>query len=384
MRRLTWNQVNAWRLSHHGLSPRFERRDFLQAASRTCGIQAQVISAAELATGARVDGTGPRDVQAALWEERTLIKTWAMRGTLHLITAEELPLFVAARSVLGGRNWVAYFEYYGLTAAQLDEFVAAVPRVLGAEPMTREELATAVADFMKAPELGQILISSSWGSLWKPSAWRGDLCFGPNQGRNVTFVRPAVWSESFTNSRWHSVEPQEALREIARRYLQAYGPATPEDFALWWWGGGGVAQARKLFHSLGDEVEEVDVEGWQALALRSTLEQMEGASISGCVRLLPLFDAYVLGTGRNLEPILPMAHKSRVFRPQGWISAVVLVDGRMEGMWEYELKRVEAVVKVQMFAPTLKAWVKRGIEAEAERLGDFLNSKVKVEFDLPG
>jgi hypothetical protein len=83
---LQWSQVHAWRLSQHGLSPRFSSQDFLQAVTRTGGIQAQVASAAELAMCTRVEGLSPRDVQAALWQDRTLLKTWAMRGTLHLLS----------------------------------------------------------------------------------------------------------------------------------------------------------------------------------------------------------------------------------------------------------------------------------------------------------
>jgi Winged helix DNA-binding domain len=89
---LTWNQVNAWRLSQHCLSARLKHRDFVTAVTRTGGIQAQVMSAAELALGARVDGLTPQDVQSALRQERTLVKTWAMRATLHVISASEFPL----------------------------------------------------------------------------------------------------------------------------------------------------------------------------------------------------------------------------------------------------------------------------------------------------
>src|SRR5438128_12404152 len=112
---LKWNQVNAWRLSQHCLSPRLKRQDYIKAVTRTGGIQAQVMSAAELALGARVDGLSPQDVQSALWQDRTLVKTWAMRGTLHLIAASDLPLYVAARSLYETRNWTNYFNYYGIT-----------------------------------------------------------------------------------------------------------------------------------------------------------------------------------------------------------------------------------------------------------------------------
>src|SRR5919199_1578578 len=131
---LKWHQVNAWRLSQHCLSPRLKRRDYLKAVTRTGGIQAQVMSAAELALGARVDGLTPQDVQSALWRERTLVKTWAMRATLHLISADDLPLYAAARSVYTARNWLKYFTYYGITEKQYEAFIAAVPEVLGGKP----------------------------------------------------------------------------------------------------------------------------------------------------------------------------------------------------------------------------------------------------------
>ncbi len=374
MRSLKWQQVNAWRLAQHCLQPRLERKDFVKGVTRTGGIQAQLMSAAELALWARVDGLSREDVQSALWQDRTLVKTWAMRATLHLLSADELPLYVAARSTYEGRNWLKYFTYFGLTPEQYKDFIAAVPQVLGGEPMTRELLATSLAEHIGAPEVGKMLLASSWGSLWKPSAWRGDLCFGPNQGRNVTFVNPRKWL-----GERESMEPHTALQEVARHYLRSYGPAKVQDFVLWWGDIGRVA-ARKLFQSLENELETVDVEGWQGVALRATLEPMQEFEATGVVRLLPLFDAYVLGLGRDVEQLLPRGHKIRVFRPQGWITAAVLVDGRIKGVWEHQSKGSKTVVKVRMFSAPAAA-IRAGIEAEAERLSAFLSTQVAVEFE---
>jgi len=372
---LTWDQVNAWRLSQQCLSPRLERQDYITAATRTGGIQAQVMSAAELALGARVDGLSPEDVQSALWQDRTLVKTWAMRGTLHLIAASDLPLYVAARSLYETRNWTHYFNYYGITQAQYEAFLAATPQVLGGEPMTREQFAAAIAEHTGVPELHSLVLTKGWGTPLKPLAWRGDLCFGPNQGRNVTFVRPSQWIGN-----WQPVEPYAALQEIARRYLRVYGPARPQHFALWW--ELRILPARKLFQSIEDELESVDVEGRRALALRTTLEPMQSLEMSDSVNLVPLFDAYVFGLGRGLElePLLPKPYQRLVYRPQGWISAAVLVNGYIQGVWQYDIQRPQTVVKVQMFAlPT--ASIQKGIEAEAERLGAFFNTKVVVAYE---
>jgi hypothetical protein len=350
------------------------RRNFIRAVERVLGVQAQVMSAAELSIGARVEGLKRVDVQRALWQDRTLVKTWAMRGTIHLFAAEDLPLVVAARCAGGGRFRLHDFLQLGFTEAQYNEFLLAVPEVLGDEPMTREALANGVAERMKTPEVSMALLGSSWGTLWKPSMFRGELCFGPGEGRTNTFVNPRTWFKE-----WKDWDPKEAQQEVTRRYLRTYGPATPRDFGFWW-DGGGRTFGKKMFESLGDEVETVDVEGWKATALRSTLESMEKVKADHSVRLLPMFDVYVLTQSRNLEPLLAMEHKGKVFRAAAWVSAVVVVDGRIEGVWEYETRKGQTQVKVRMFA-TPAGKVRGGIEAEAERLEGFLDTKVAVEFE---
>jgi hypothetical protein len=346
------------------------------------GVQAQVLSAAELSLGARVDALTRRDVQAAMWQDRTLVRTWAMRGTLHLFAAEDLPLVVAARCANGNRHWLSYFLQNGFTEAQYDELVLTVPEVLGEEPMTREALASAVAERMAAPQVSKALLSSSWGTLWKPSMFRGDLCFGPGEGRAGTFVNPRKWLRN-----WRARDPQEAVREVARRYLSTYGPATPGDFSFWW-NGGGTTFGKEAFDSLKDEVVSVDVEGWKATALRSTIESVRrageeaGHEAGHPVRLLPMFDVYVLARSRNLEPVLAIEHKGKVFRPAAWVSAVVLVAGRIKGVWEYEARKQQTVVKVRMFDAPSPA-LRKAVEGEAERIGGFLGTGaagVAVEF----
>lgn len=375
LKSLKWNQVNAWRLSQHRLSSRLTRQDLVKAATLTGGIQAQVLSAAELALCARIDGLSREDIHSALWQDHTLVKTWAMRGTLHLLSASELPLVVAARSLNETRSWANYFASYGLTSAQYDAFLSAVPQVLNDGPMTREQLATAIAQQTGLPQLRELILSTGWGSPLKPSAFRGDLCFGPSQGQNVTFVNPRTWI-----SDWSSIDPTLALQNIVRLYLQVYGPAVPEDFARWWSGGTGLVLTRKIFLAMAADLEEVDVEGWRAFALRATLEPMQNLEPADTVILLPLFDGYTFALGREVEPLVPTAYKSLVFRPQGWISAVVLVNGYVQGVWEYKTQRSQTIVKIRLFtSPTTS--IRKGIEAEAGRLGAFLNTSVDLEVE---
>jgi hypothetical protein len=126
----------------------------------------------------------------------------------------------------------------------------------------------------------------------------------------------------------------------------------------------------------------VDVEGWKATALKSALESMakvKKVKAEHSVLFLPMFDVYVLTQSRNLEPVLAKEHKGKVFRPAAWVSAVVLVEGRIEGVWEHKVKASSTTVKVRMFASPTNS-IREAIVAEAERLNDFLDTRVVVEF----
>src|SRR5271170_5796313 len=95
MLKLTWTRAAAWRVRRHHLDRRAPAGSMLAVASRLCGLHAQVMSSAELTLWARVENLDRGAVQHALWHDRTLVKTWAMRGTLHLLPATELPLWHA-------------------------------------------------------------------------------------------------------------------------------------------------------------------------------------------------------------------------------------------------------------------------------------------------
>jgi hypothetical protein len=370
---LNWKQVSAWRLARHHLLERAERGRLLDVVTQIGGLHAQVMSAAELALWARVQDVTPADVREALWRERSLVKTWAMRGTLHLFAADALPTYAAAlsHSLAEFYRKPYWSKYFGLTVAELEAVTEGVRATLDGEGMTREQLAEVLAKRTRNPRLGELL-GLSWGMLLKPAAHCGYLCFGPNQGLKVTFVQPEKWLGS-----WRKVDPAQAQQEIVRRYLTAYGPATVNDFARWW--GVSAALSKQLLRSLGDEITEVDVEGRRAWALASTIKQMAALKPARAVRLLPLFDPYTVAVSPHSEHLSPAVARKRIYRPQGWISPVVLVDGRMEGIWSHEQKRGRVVVTVEMFAPPTAA-VKRGIKDEAERLGAFLGAGIELNY----
>jgi uncharacterized protein YcaQ len=329
------------------------------------------MSAAELSLWARVDNLPRSTVEEALWRDRTLVKTWAMRGTLHLLPIEDFPLYIAARQATLPKRPPSWYTYHGVTPAEAETILDTIPQALSDQPQTREALASAVAERTGNPKLRDLLLSG-WGALLKPSAFAGDLCFGPSQGQNVTFVRPDRWL-----GKWSAVAPDEAIKEVARRFLRVYGPATLDEFARWW--GVAAGQVRPVFKVLAGELSEVTVEGWRAWLLNESLAEIEAAELKPVVNLLPFFDPYTIAIARHSEHLLDETYKSRVYRAQGWIAPVVLVNGRIEGVWEQERQSSGVAVKVDLFTQT-GGEVKSRLEAEGQRLGTFLDSSVQVAY----
>ncbi len=349
MLNLTWPQVLAFWVQRHFLEERAARGDLLAVVSRTCGLHAQVMSSAELAAWARIDGLDGGDLSAALWQERTLVKIWAMRWTLHLFSAVDFPLYLAALRAFRHFRRETWLKSVGITADDMNALLDGFRTTLTGDGLTREQLAEAVAQHTGRPHLREVLLGG-WGTLLKPGAYQGHLVFGPST---------------------------DARLETLRRYLYAYGPATPHDFSSWW--GTARAESKKLFRALGDELIPVSVDGRDAWALRTDADALQAMQPSKAVRLLPGFDPYTLGLRRDCESALSAANKGRVFRQQGWISAVVLVGGYVVGAWNYDVKKARLTVTVEPFEPLSPA-IRAGIEQEAARLGIYFNAEPEVRF----
>lgn len=329
------------------------------------------MSAAEQSIWARVYGLKPGDVQKALWQSRALVKTWCMRGALHLLAASELPVYVAGLKTREHYKSKAWLKFYRLSLAEIEAIIEGVRGALDGRSLTRQELVNEVTRRAGLRARVKRELASGWGSLLKPAAYQGSLCFGPSQGQNVTFVRPDRWL-----GKWDEPDSEEALKMLLRHYLSAYGPATHEDFARWW--GMLPGRARRLMKSIGDELQEVEVDGRRAWILASEAESLRTPPPTRSVRLLPSFDCYVLGCYPR-ESLVTGRFQARVYRPQGWVSPVVLVDGLSVGVWAQRRRGSRIEVQVEPFTPLLPSQKSR-VEEEAVGLGEFLGASAEVSF----
>jgi hypothetical protein len=371
LKELTWDQVRAWRVRRHHLDQRVPKRKLLDVVSDVCAIHAQVQSAAELSLWARVEDVTPKDVRDALWKRRTLVRTWSIRGTLHLHRSPELPLYTAALST--NRRWWAgaWLKFVGLSARELESLLEAIRTTLTDKPMSREELTEKVALRVGAHVREQL--GSGWGTLLKPAAFHGSLISGPPRGQNVTFVRPDRWLK-----KWERIDGDEAIREVFRRYLGAFGPSGHAEFAAWW--GIDPSAGRRVRASLEDELEEVSVEGQRTWGRPRDLKRIAGTRPDS-VRLLPNFDAYVMGF-RPRDQLHDKRFADRIFRKGAWISPVVLIDGRAAGVWAYQRGKRGVEVTIEPFE-RLSVAHRKAIREEADRLGAFLDSRVRLSMKRP-
>lgn len=370
--RLDWPQALAWRLHRQHLDRRAAPDAVLEIARDLCGLHAQVMSSAELTVWARTESLRRDAVSEALWRDRTLVKFWAMRGTLHLVRADEFGLFSGALSTYDHflkPQWLRYFE---TSREELEALFAHVRDVLHDRRLTREELALAVEAKASAPNLGEKL-RTGWGSFLKPPSFRGDLCFAPNEGRNVTFTSPETWIGPFERD-----DPRASLRALFRSFIRTYGPVTRQAIARWW-GGLSPAGAERVVRELGDEVVRVDVEGALSWMLAEDVAAAVEAEPKRVVNLLPAFDQYVVTAPRDTPQVLDPALKERVYRKAAWLSQVLLTNGRIVGVWTHERKGKRLRVTIDPFEK-LPAWVRKGAEREAKRLQEYLGGDLSLEW----
>ncbi len=359
MTALGWDQLAAWRLRRHHLDE--PASDLVEVASRLCGVHAQLMGSAELTLWARVEGLEREAVSHALWEERTLIKTWAMRGTLHLLPTAELGLWEAGLGTYQHYLKPVWLRAFGISREQLLALIDGVRDVLDGRELTREELADAVAAHTGHAELAGKL-RESWGAFLKPAAFQGHLVFAPSDGQKVRFTGPPA------------VEPvEDPLPEIVRRYLAVHGPATREDVARWW-SQITPAAAGRLLKAF---AVEVDVEGTPMWMHEDHAREAAGLSAPSGVRLLPAFDQYVIAATKHAGPLIDGGSPEHVYRKQGWLSAVILDGGRMVGVWRHERKGRFVDVELEPFRKPTKA-LRAGVEAEAERLAAFLGGEPRL------
>ena len=334
---MTDDEVRRLRMGGQRLEPRASG-GAVDVVRAVCGIQAQDAAAARLSVRVRSTGLTAAGVDA----EPGLVRTWAWRGTLHLLATEDAPWIlslVAGPRVRGaGARWRQLGLDEALYARARDVLAAAVAEA----PRTRAELRAALAA-EGIDATGQRL-----PHLVARAAVEGVLVAGLDDTYRAYRNAPPPARD-------------EAIAELARRYLAAYGPAEPRDLAAW--SGLPAADVRAAWATLEGRLEEVAVRGRPAWVLAGAVAPPPPAE--PVVRLLPAFDTALLGH-RSRDLIVDRERARRVWPGGGWLHPVLLVDGRAAGTWRASRGRVT----VEPFAP-LPERARAALDAEMADVARF-------------
>jgi hypothetical protein len=244
-------------------------------------------------------------------------------------------------------------------------------QTLSSGPLSRPAIAAAIRP--KASKQVRFWMENSWSLVRLPVA-EGLICYGRGEGNAIVFIRTDHWLPKLKLEPMSATEAQCAL---LRKYLRAYGPATLHDFAHW---AGILMQEVKLLRPLLEpELAEIpDAKKNCRLLSEDVAVLNDGSAAKTSIRLLPHFDPYLLAH-REKDHLLSAKHYKRVYRNQGWISPVVLIDGAIAGVWSYRPQGKRLSVAIEPFGKLSKA-ERAGIEREAESLAKFYESDLELIF----
>jgi hypothetical protein len=280
-------------------------------------MQAQDYHAALWAVGLRTQGATRAQVEDAI-QRGEIVRTWPMRGTLHLLAREDVRWMVALLAPrVQAANAARIARDLGLDATTLARGRHVVEHALAAgTPVARSALYACMdaAGFASAHQRGLHLLN------WL--AHEGAICQGPRHGKQPTFVLMDAWVPPGA-----PLARDEALHRLALRYLQGHGPATTADLA--WWSGLTQKDALRALELAGSALEKETHDGitwwWRADAPLPAR--------SRAIHLLPAFDEYLIGY-RDRAPVLDAAHARRVIGINGLVAATAIVQGRVAATWK--------------------------------------------------
>jgi hypothetical protein len=364
---ITWSRALAWRLRQHLLDP-IGTEPVAEVVRRLGAVPATPEESAELAIRLRRQQSHAGEVARAVAEGR-LIKTFAFRGAVHLMTPQDGAAYLALRAA--SRMWElpSWQSFYGVAPADWELLRATVREALADGPLTRDELGAAVTAQPKFRHLG-FAFADNGKTFLKPLCWQGVMSFGPSRDGRTTFQG----LDQITG--WTGLlELEQAGMHAVESYFRAYGPATVNHLRYWLAEGLGAGRKRVQSWIAGVEgrLSQINVDGENAYVLRDDLEALQATRPTKAVRLLPGFDQWVMGPGTADVHVVPPARRRLVTRQ----AALVVAGGVVSGTWALADNRL-----IVDWFPEAGAQPQRPLAEEAARLGTILERRLQLEVNV--
>lgn len=315
------HRLRAERLRSHRLTA--PARTVVEAAAHMTATQGQEFWGGRWALAARTRGEPTlREVDAAFAAGR-LIRSWTMRGTLHILRPTDLSWLLAVTAARQEKQYAAPLRNAGITASTLTVAERAVrPALAGGNRLTRRE-------FAEVLQAAGIETTGMRGNhILVLMCLRQVTCLGPVVPRDGAPTRDqyVVLAEEWIAD---STQPADPLAEMFVRYIASHGPAGVADFR--WWAGLPLGMARAAREGAGDRVIEVEEGLFTAAGVRPRRSPVPE------VQALPSFEEYYLSYADRSVPCPPETQAVVGPSAQGSVRPVLLAQGEIIGSWSHSL-----------------------------------------------
>lgn len=381
---LSARQIRAHRLRAHHLDQKYPFGELLTVAG-TCGLQNSPPGAWETAAFCRLKDCTLPQLHQALYQKKELLQAWSIRGVPLIFPTADSDVFLSALIAQEGEEPWIYTKGIGLALDYLGmSFSELLPLVEGAAAylehhtvQSKEKLDQALAQLAaeqlpaqkqslwNAPSMygapdRQTVGGAAVSFLLRPCSFKGLVVFGEREGISPTFTSPLRWLG-------HKLVPSaQGTAELARRFLHAYGPATPRTFADWL--GSTPAQAKRLWRQIEEELEPVTAAGKKAFILQSDRESFRCADTEEALLLLGPHDPYLDIRDRAIL-LEDTAAQRQVWRTVG-NPGVILKGGKIIGIWKTRTQRENLSVSTTLWEP-LSSPEQRELERQMEGYASF-------------
>jgi hypothetical protein len=371
---ITPSEASYFNLTRHHLIERLPRGKALEAVGDILGLNAQGALNYQISLWNRVEGLDPSFLPGALQEDRSLVRSWFMRDTVHIVPTADLPVFRRGLEEGLMREWNRWTVRTGRKESP-ESWVPLYPRVLKAldgEALTMNQIVEKVG--WEGEDAKPNLVR-----LVREMSLRGLICnaapIGPwYHNSEHRFTRVDQWIPGVD---LNAVSPADSIAELAMRYIRAYGPASVADFS--YWTGARVTDTKPVFEGLSEHLTEVSLEGQRGSYYISSEDEsaLEAIQPEPFARLLPQFDALIMGH-KDKSRFIDTADRGDIFLPRGGIAATVLVNGRVKGTWKINKVRKGWELSLQP-SQVLSSEEVEMIEGEIEQMREFTGFEILVK-----
>jgi hypothetical protein len=256
----TMEQVRRFTLERHFLTQTAERKQLAEVASRICGLNAQSARGQYLSLWSRIRGFKQADLAKALYEDKSLVRAWLVRGTVHAVPAADFAIYHKAVGRLLAEGWDD-------TVLKRDPDLHSLkprlyPRVmeaLGTECLTKQDVITRLRSLLRGHTVKarMRLVSRALRGL----AYQGLVCHAEPTGpwyhfKDNRFAALSTWQPGIDLD---AIDETEARQQLLLRYLNGYGPASVQDFA--YWTGLKVREATAALDAVKQDLTSVTIRG---------------------------------------------------------------------------------------------------------------------------